>query len=152
MKMIFDKIITFFKSTALIGIIFISISCEAFAKENVPYIASGNFVMEENIAEYEVCGVDLYFLNKSEKKVRNFTVVFYLFDEEGEPVNTTKNNIVITIDENLNPMEEINLCISLDKYMNYLPEEGYFIDYLYVSNIVYEDSSVWSDPFGMHVF
>jgi len=128
------------------------ISCSLFAERNVPYVVNGNFVMEDNIAEYEVCGVDLYFLNKSEKAVKDFTVVFYLFDDEGEPASTSRNNLVFKVDEELNPMESTNLCLSLDKYINYLPQEGYFIDYLYVSSITYLDESVWSDPFGMNVF
>lgn len=126
--------------------------CKVFARENVPYVINGNFVMEDNLADFEICGVDLYFLNKSEKDVKDFTVIFFLFDEEGEPVNTTKNNLVFTVKEELGGMEDINLCLSLDKYVNYVPDNGCFIDYLYVSHITYMDESEWSDPFGLYAY
>lgn len=126
--------------------------CKSFGGEIVPYIVNGNFVMESNISEYEICGVDLYFLNKSEKSVKSFTIVFFLFDNEGEPAATTKNNIVFKIDEDLDPMESINLCLNLDKYVNYVPEDGFFIDYLYISSIIYSDDSEWSDPLGLKAF
>lgn len=128
-------------------------SCnEVFARENVPYIVNGNFVMEKDFAEFEVCGIDLYFLNKADKEVENFTVVFSLFDENGEPAATTKNSLVFTVSENLDPKESVNLCLSLDDYITYIPTEDYFIDYLYVSRISYSDGTVWSDPYGLQVF
>lgn len=133
-------------------LIIMNTSCSVFARDNVPYVINGTFVSESNIAEYEICGVDIYFLNKSDKVVNSFTVVFFLFDEEGEPVNTTKSNLVFRINESVESKESINLCLSLDQYMNYYPEEDYFIDYLYVSNISYTDGTEWSDPLGLQVF
>ncbi len=127
-------------------------SCGVFARENVPYYVKGKFVTDENVSDFDICGVDIHFVNKSDKEVVEFTVVFFLFDEEGEPVNTTKNNLVFSIKEDLKPRDSLDICISLDDYVHYLPDENSFIDYLYVSHITYADGTVWSDPFGLSVF
>lgn len=127
-------------------------SCSAYAKESAPYYINADFVMEDNSSDYQVCGVDLYFLNKTEKKINEFTVVFYLFDEDGEPISEGKSNIVLNINREIEENQTFFDCISLDKYFNYKPDSNCLIDYLYVSRIVYEDGSLWNDPFGMICF
>lgn len=140
------------KFNVLLIMFFLFSGCAMFAKENVPYAIKGEFTVEDSVSEYELGGVDIYFYNKSDKNVRNFTVVFFLFDEDGEPFNTTKSNLVFNIEKNVETKDSIEFCLSIDDYVNSIPDESCFIDYLYVSKIVYEDGSVWTDPFGLNVF
>lgn len=133
-------------------IIFSICGCNVFAKENVPYVINGQFTKENNISEYDLAGVDIFFFNKDKKTVKSFTVVFFLFDEDGEPINTTKNNLVYNVEQYVEFNDSVEFCLSLDEFLYFVPEESCFIDYLYVSNIVYEDGTVWSDPFGLCVF
>lgn len=143
----------YYKYYICIGFVILFItSCSVYAKEPAPYYINADFVMEENSSDYEICGVDLYFLNKIEKKIEEFTVVFYLFDEDGEPISEGKSNIVLNVNREIGDNQAYFDCLSLDKYFNEKPDFYTSIDYLYVSRIVYEDGSVWQDPFGMICF
>lgn len=136
----------------LMLLLFLYAGCSLFAKEKAPYIISGQFVMEQDSVDYSICGLDLYVFNKSAQEIKSLTVVFFLFDSDGEPIDTGKNNIVLTVNKSILPKEGKNICLSLDDYMNNLPEENYMVDYLYISRIVYSDNSEWTDPFGMMMF
>lgn len=122
-----------------------------FASEQIPYFVSGEMVVDSS-SKYEVAGFDFNFINKSEKNIKSFTIVFYIFDEDGNPPALGKNNIVITINSKILSQENYESCVSLDSFLYEIPEEPYEVDYLYVSKIVYEDDSVWSDPFGVCAF
>lgn len=128
------------------------ISCNLFAKENVPYVVNGEFSIDNANCDFEIGGVNLYFFNKKEKPIKNFTVVFFLFDEDGEPVNVNKNSLVFNVEQYVGANESIDFCLDLDDYIFFEPNDSWFIDYLYVSEIVYEDGYVWLDPFGLNVF
>ena len=148
MKILFIK-----NSLALVIFAFFMITgCSCFAENNIPYIVDATVEMKESSPEYEICGLDLYFLNKSESDVESFTISFFLFDKDGNPISTGKSNIVLTIEKQIEKEKPFTTCISLDKYFNVVPDEIYGIDYLYVSRIEYSDGSVWSDPFGMKRF
>ena len=64
---------------------FILTGCKTYSIDSVPYVMSGDFVMEENSADYSICGVDFLLLNKSEKEIKKINIVFFLFDKDGEP-------------------------------------------------------------------
>lgn len=106
----------------------------------------------DSSSKYETVGFDFNFINKSEKNIKSFTVVFYIFDEDGNPPALGRNNIVITINSEVLSKESYESCVSLDSFFYEIPEEPYEVDYLYVSKIVYEDDSVWTDPFGLCIF
>lgn len=133
----------------LFGITFFN-SCNTYAEEIIPYIIRGSIEMNSEIAE--VCSVELSITNRSDKTIEELTVVFYLFDSQGEPVLMEKSNVVISIHEAIEPMENLKKEICLDPYFCYAKEDEYTLDYLYVSRIVYEDGTVWEDPFGMEIF
>lgn len=126
-------------------------SCSLTAKENAPYFINGEFIIEES-TEYEIAGLDLYLLNKSEKQISAFTVVFYLFDEDGNPPQGAKNSIVIKVNTEIDSNDYLQNVINLDKYMYEIPEQPYFVDYLYLSEIIYSDGTKWKDPFGQQMF
>ena len=136
------------------GCFFVSVlsSCSIMPLESVPYLISGDFVMESDSDDYSVCGIDLMFLNQSEKTVSELSVVFYLFDMDGEPARECSNRIAFDIERTIDAGDSLKRCLSLDKYMYILPEEYLQVDYLYVSRIVYSDGSVWEDPYGLVAF
>ena len=132
-------------------ICFFCSGCELFAKENLPYLIDAEMVIDDS-SEYEIAGLNFDFYNRDKRNVKSFTMVFYLFDDEGNPVSLGKNNIVLTVETSVNGGERVQGCLSLDSFLYEFPEERYQVDYLYLSRIEYEDDSVWSDPFGLLAF
>lgn len=102
--------------------------------------------------DYEIAGLLFDFYNRENKPVTKFTMVFYLYDVDGNPVSTGRSNIVISVNTYVEAEERVQGCISLDNFLNEFPEDIYEVDYLYLSKIEYEDKSIWSDPFGFQVF
>lgn len=137
-----------FKSIIAICV-FLLTACTGFSYDKAPYLIKGEMVMDSDSEDYEIAGINLSFKNLEKKTVSELTVVFFMFDEDGEPVSFRKGNMVLTIKKNIASGEYCQFCVSLDKYLTEIPEEPYFIDYLYVSEIVYEDESTWKDPLGM---
>ena len=141
-------------------LIFLLSGCSAFPAApdlsaltagNNPYLVSGKFVMEEDSSDYEICGAELKFYNRSEKKVTEFEVVFYLFDSDGEPAQECWNQLSFDI-EIIDAEDSFEICLSLDSYMASVPQSQLRIDYLFVSKICYDDGSVWEDPYGLAAF
>ena len=127
-------------------------SCSIFSIEGKPYSLAANFVMEENSADYKICGADLYFYNQTNRTVKEIEVVFYLFDEEGEPAAECSGRIIFELEKEVGPEEDFRLCLNLDPFMTYIPQSPLEIDYLYVSKILYADGTLWQDPFGFTAF
>lgn len=100
---------------------------------------------EEAFLEYTFC-------NDSKKIVKDFTIVFYVFDSDGDVPLKNKNNIVVRIQTEVGAKEELSDKIKLNEYLSYIPEEPFFVDYLYVSSINYIEGTLWNDPFGFEVF
>lgn len=100
---------------------------------------------EEAFLEYTFC-------NDSKKVVKDFTIVFYVFDSDGDVPLKNKNNIVVRIKTEVGAKEELSDKIKLNEYLSYIPEEPFFVDYLYVSSINYIEGTLWNDPFGFEVF
>lgn len=125
--------------------------CQLSAKENSPYIISGEMLIEES-KDYEIAGLDLYVYNKLEKNISSFTVVFFLFDSEGNAPEGGKNVVVLTVTTEIEGKNSLKACINLDKYMREIPEEPYQIDYIYLSKIVYDDGTEWNDPLGFQLY
>ncbi len=128
------------------------ISCSCYGPDSVPYVMTGEFVMEEGAADYSICGVDLYLFNKSDKAIKRIYLVFFLFDKDGEPATECSNKIYAVIEKEVFAGETETFCMSLDSFMNSVPEDYLIIDYLYLSIIEYEDGTVWEDPYGLIAF
>lgn len=125
------------------------LSCSNFSTKTAPYLISGQMVTEDS-RDYEMAGFDFSFFNKSEKTVSSFTLVFYLFDEDGNPPISGKNSITLQVKETVGPLEKLEMCASIDKYLTYVPSEPFTADFIYVSKIAYTDGSQWSDPYGLY--
>lgn len=135
-KLILNSFLCFFVVTNLLN-------------AKAPYSIVGemeiNQKTEEAFLEYTFC-------NDSKKVVKDFTIVFYVFDSDGDVPLKNKNNIVVRIQTEVGVKEELSDKIKLNEYLSYIPEEPFFIDYLYVSSINYIEGTLWNDPFGFEVF
>lgn len=131
---------------------FFFIACKTYSFEAVPYVMTGDFVMEDNSSDYEICGVDLFLLNKSEKEITKLNIVFFLFDHDGEPAFECQNKISVELERSVSAGDTSSFCISLDQFLNSVPEENLLVDYLYLAKIDYADGSVWEDPYGLVAF
>jgi hypothetical protein len=138
----------------LAALIFLS-SCSsnfginAFEKKSIPYALNAKMVTEaSNI--YEMAGIDFSFYNRDSKPVKSFTMVFFMYDEDGNPPGIGNNGVKLEIDVDVAAGECEEDIICIDRFMYEIPDSPYQLDYLYVSRIVYADGSEWSDPFGMY--
>ena len=145
MKTKFLKILCCFIVLAFFG-------CSAFSLERSPYTINADFVMEEESSVYKICGVELSFFNLATETVKEFEVVFFLFDSDGEPAYECPNRLAFSIEREIGPDEDFSVCLSLDSYMTFVPQSLLEIDYLYVSRITYTDGSIWVDPYGFSAF
>ena len=126
--------------------------CKAFSLDSVPYVISGEFEMEDGTADYSICGVNFYLLNQHEKNISKINIVFFLFDQDGEPACECRSKISVEIKLDIEAGESAVFCMSLDQFMNSVPEYPLLVDYLYLAKIEYEDGSVWEDPYGLTAF
>ena len=135
-KLILNSFLCFFVVTNLLN-------------AKAPYSIVGEMELnqktEEAFLEYTFC-------NDSKKVVKDFTIVFYVFDSDGDVPLKNKNNIVVRIQTEVGAKEELSDKIKLNEYLSYIPEEPFFVDYLYVSSINYIEGTLWNDPFGFEVF
>ena len=145
MKTKFLKILCCFMVLAFFG-------CSAFSLERSPYTINADFVMDEESSVYKICGVELSFSNLATEIVKEFEVVFFLFDSDGEPAYECPNRLSFSIEREIGPDEDFSVCLSLDSYMTFVPQSLLEIDYLYVSRITYADGSIWVDPYGFSAF
>ncbi len=116
-----------------------------------PYAVSGEMRLGSSVG-YTTAGFDFLFCNRAEKNVTGFTVVFALFDSDGDPPFFGADYMTQTFRCILSPQENAEFAVSLDSYLDDVPDEPYLTDYLYAARIEYEDGSVWEDPFGRAVF
>ncbi len=128
-----------------------NVSCIFASERDIPYEINGEMTVEPS-DEYKKAGFDFTFKNKSSKGISDFTVVFYLFDENGAPPIVGKNNIVFKVYVPVDGLEEKNICVSLDDFFDKDLDFPYDVDFLYVSHIVYQDKTEWSDPFGLKAY
>ena len=51
------------------------INCKGYSEDIIPYVMTGDFVMDDSSENYSICGVDFYLLNKSDKEIKNINHV-----------------------------------------------------------------------------
>lgn len=122
-----------------------------YAGQRVPYSITGR-ITAENSDAYENYGFAGTFKNFSEKEVESFTLVFFVFDDDGNCPLVGKNNIVCRIDQKILAQEKYDFVMNMDSFLPEVSELEYEADYIYVSRIEYSDKSEWTDPFGMEMF
>ena len=114
-----------------------------------PYALSAEMTVE-NSSIYENAGLEYEFENKSEKNVKAFTIVFYVFDEEEGFLEDESGCVCLEVFCQLSAWDSIEDCISLDGFFSEVLEDACQLDYLYVSRITYADGSFWEDPSGRY--
>lgn len=123
----------------------------AHAQNKKPYLVRGQITATATSYFFE--GV---FSNKSSKEVENFTIVFFVLDQDGNSPLKRRNNVVLRIQESVPPAADFYFTKGLNEYFNesedYSDEVEYECEYLYVSRIEYSDETEWSDPFGFDAF
>lgn len=122
--------------------------CSSINSNTTPYIIGGECVLSDSNNSYEYAGFDYFFYNSTDKVVSNFTVVFYVYDDEGNSPFSFSNCISTKCEITVPPYTETEGEIPLDSYITNVPEEPYKADYIYVSEINYTDGSTWRDMFG----
>ena len=88
----------------------------------------------------------------SQKNIKSFTMVFYVFDEDGASPLYARNNVVLTIDEQIPAETKYDFSLNIDKFFYENSDGEYETEYLYVSKIAYEDDTEWTDPLGLEIF
>ena len=104
----------------------------------------------EDTELYEYAGIKLTFYNASGRTVRKFFAVVFLSESDGTSPFMGTNCITLECGEIAAPHAVVNARFSLDDYISEASDEGYLIDFLYVSKIEYEDGEVWEDPYGVY--
>lgn len=117
-------------------------SCASVKNENCPYEIEGN------ISEGEQLVFRFKVLNKSVEPVRNFLVVFSLYDGDGEPAFIDSDCVEIRLSEVIESGEIREFEIKVDDYVEGVSDGGLFVDYLFLREIVYESGNKWSDVIG----
>ena len=110
-------------------------------------------VMEisERPSYFKYAGLVFNFLNHAEKAVDNITVSFMLFDSKTlENPFISSNKFNITKWDLVFPDENMEIILSLDRFVIIAPREPYLIDYFYIYEIHYVDDSVWRDEYGKY--
>lgn len=125
-------------------------SCSTINSNTTPYVIGGECVLSDSTKSYEYVGFDYFFYNSTDKTVSDFTVVFYVYDEEGNSPFASSNCISTKCEKIVPPHTETEGEISLDSYISSVPDEPYKADYIYVSEINYTDGSNWRDMFGFY--
>lgn len=149
---------TIFMFAASIFVAIVSSGCSSVvssvvsAKQTCPYAIKGKCSFASETSSYRMLGYDFVFYNTSEKTVSDFTLVFYVYDENGESPLLLSNCIITNCPYSASPKSEVEGEVSLDKYVSALPEVPYNIENVYVSEIRYADGSVWSDNLGVYAF
>lgn len=92
--------------------------------------------------------LDFSVINKSQKDICSFSVIFSLFNSDGEPVFYS-DSIKIDFQDTIPSGKEKHFLINFVDYINLDLEEIYIIDYIYITNIKFYDDSVWVDEFGI---
>jgi hypothetical protein len=110
------------------------------------------FEVIERPSYFKCAGIVFKFFNKrTDKVVEKITVSFLLFDQKTQDSPFIgSNKFQITRWDTVLPNENKEIIISLDQFIYIAPSSPYLIDYFYIYEIHYEDSSVWQDRYGKY--
>ena len=113
-------------------------------KTKAPYLLSGEMKKNvkglENAFEYEM-------KNLSDKTICEYQLILSLFDYDGEPA-LQGDYVTLDVKEKIQAGNYSKNEIDLSPYLFENPEDVYLIDYFYASRVVFDDGTVFEDPFG----
>ncbi len=136
--LVFLLIIVFF--------LFSSFTCSKVNLKECPYSICGELFFNRNGIN---TGFEILIENNSEKPFEQFTIIFSLFDEDGEPVFDS-NWVSINVEKTIFPDETYSYIVNIEDFLNIDEEQNLMLDYLYLSKIAFFDKKVWEDPFGLY--
>lgn len=138
-------------SVFVILVITVICSCASITGSNCPYVIDNPHIelgKKKNVCNF--AGAYFTFCNTSEKTVKDFSVSFLVFDEDGESPMVGSNRIESEHTIKVESNQCVDVSVGLDKYFQTISESNYVIDYFYVKKINYMDGSFWSDMFGSY--
>lgn len=125
--------------------------CATLDSFSCPYVIDNPRVeIGENGNVHQFAGAYFSVYNDSDKYIKEYTVSFLLYDDEGNNPFIGSNCVIGKMAVEENPYETREAVISLDSYLSVVPDEPYKIDFMYLREIKYSDGTTWSDPFGMY--
>ena len=128
------------------------VSCGLAMNDMPPYVITRPvFEISGQTYHFSYAGIVFNFLNTTEKTVNSITASFMLFDPKtnGNPF-IGSNVFEITKTDLIPPNASSEIILSMDRYIYVAPQEPYIIDNFYISEIKYQDGSVWRDKYGLY--
>ena len=126
--------------------------CDNLLTEPPPYVITRPVCeVTDHSPVFNYAGLSFNLLNSTQKTIEQLTVSFTLF--EGKTLSNPfigSNVFEITRMDLIPPNENREILISLDSYIYIAPAEPYLVDFFYISEIKYSDSSIWQDKNGIY--
>lgn len=119
-------------------------------KSTAPYLIEGAIEVDDNTSADNL-KLSYRFTNLSPQTVSSITLVFFVFDEDGNTLENSRSSFSISMPQIVEANQSVEDFIDLSKQI-YANDEKLHADYIYVSRIEYKNGSVWTDPFGRKYF
>lgn len=126
--------------------------------QSPPFILSQpECVLSSQSGNFQFAGVKFSVWNMRQSEIKSISAVFSVFESEngsspfsgGNPF-TGGNVITATLDCSILPGAHEDFEAGLDSYISKVPENPYYIDFLYLESVEYADGQTWHDPAGTH--
>lgn len=117
-----------------------------YLKKECPYSIYGEPFFYKNGIN---TGFEFFIENNGENPIEKFSIVFSMFDEDGEPVFDS-GWISIDVEKTILQGETYSYMIDIEDFINADDVQTLITDYLYLSKIVFANGEVWEDPFGLY--
>ena len=124
-------------------------SCDSMF-QNPPFILSSpECVLTSGTGSFRFAGVKFSVWNARQSEIKAISAVFSVYkDDKGGNPFSGGNVVTADMDCTITPGGCLELEAALDPYISEIPNSPYFIDFLYLKEIVYADGQTWSDPTG----
>ena len=130
-------------------------SCRSFFQVPPFIVSSPECVLSSQTGSFKFAGVKFSVWNMRQSEIENISVVFSVYENEkgvspfagGNPL-TGGNIIAASLNCSILPGACGEFEAGLDSYISKVPEEPYYIDFLYLESVRYADGQQWNDPVG----
>jgi len=130
----------------------LSAGCAMMPQDPPPFVVTKPICrINEQSYEFTYAALSFGILNNGQEAIKQITVSFSLFDSKTQDNPFIGSNVFeIVKQETVQPGENKEILISLDKYIYTAPAEPYLIDFFYISKITYTNGSVSQDKYGTY--
>lgn len=124
-------------------------SCDSLF-QSPPFILSApECVLTSETGNFRFAGVKFSVWNARQSEIKGITAVFSVFkDAQGGNPFSGKNIVTADFDCTIAPGGTLQFEAALDAYISEIPETPYYIDFLYLKEVLYADGQKWSDNIG----